>query len=50
MLSGELCETVKNTIFTEHFETPASTFTEHICNINLLLISQSGFSNHSKHP
>ena len=46
MLSCELWETVKNTIFTEHLETPASGFTERICNINLKLISQSGFSNH----
>ena len=28
MLSCEFCETVKNTIFTEHLETPASIFME----------------------
>ena len=33
LLSCQLCETVKNTMFTEHLETPASVFMEHICNI-----------------
>ena len=33
MLSFEFRETVQNTIFTEHLETSASVFMEHICNI-----------------
>ena len=46
MVSCEFCETVNNTIFTDHLGTPASKFIEHICiSQNLVLISQGGFSN-----
>ena len=46
MVSCEFCEFVRNTIFTDHLETPASVFIEHICiSQNLVLISQGGFSN-----
>ena len=33
MFSSEFCKTVKNTIFNDHFGTPASVFIEHIYNI-----------------
>ena len=46
MLSCEFYEFVKSTIFTDHLGTSASVFIEHICiSQNLVLISQSGFSN-----
>ena len=32
-LSGEFCETVKNTTITEHLQTSASVFMGHTCNI-----------------
>ena len=48
MISCEFCRTVKNTIFKDHLGTPASVFIEHISQ-NLMLISQTDFSNHLRH-
>ena len=39
MLSCEFCETVNNTIFTDHLGTPASVFIEHICNITKISVN-----------
>ena len=58
MLSSEFCETVKNTIFTDHLGTPASEFIEHAVILQnlisqsacyLVLISQSVLSSHLGH-
>ena len=48
MLSCEFCETVKNTIFTDHLGTPASVFLN-MSVISQVLISQIGISNHLRH-
>ena len=40
MLSCEFCETLKNTIFIDHPETPASAFIERIYNITKLSVNQ----------
>ena len=40
MVSCEFYETVKNTIFTDRLEIPASVFIEHICNITKLSVNQ----------
>ena len=39
MLFCEFWETVKSTIFTDHFGTPASALIEHICNMTKLIVN-----------
>ena len=39
MISCEFCETVKNTVFTDHLGTPASVFIEHVCTIIKLCVN-----------